>query len=99
MTTGKSQIFKIDRQDVELVEYYTFLGSTVTKGKSAISKLERILKDKNVTKKTKIKIAETLVFPIVTMDKAGFSTTSALGEISTAPPNCISNPYEKRQRI
>ena len=30
---------------------------------------------------------------------AGFGTTSALGEISTAPPNCNSNPYEKRQRI
>ena len=27
---------------------------------------------------------------------AGFSTTSAQGEISTAPPNCNSNPYEKR---
>ena len=34
--------------------------------KSAVSKLERILKDKNVSKQTKIKIAETLVFPIVT---------------------------------
>ena len=31
-----------------------------------MSKLERILKDKNVTKQTKIKIAPTLVFPIVT---------------------------------
>ena len=32
----------------------------------AMSKLERVLKDKNVTKKSKIKIAETLVFPIIT---------------------------------
>ena len=31
-----------------------------------MSKLQRILKDKNVTKQTKMKIAETLVFPIVT---------------------------------
>ena len=31
-----------------------------------MSKLERILKDKNVTEKNKIKIAETLVFPIFT---------------------------------
>ena len=29
---------------------------------------------------------------------AGFSTTSALGEISTAAPNCNSNPYEKGKR-
>ena len=80
MTTGKSQIFKIDGQDLELVECYTFLGSIVTKdgvctkeikrritmGKSAVSKLERVLKDKNVTKQTKVKIAQTLVFPIAT---------------------------------
>ena len=26
MTIGKSQIFKIDGQDLELVEYYNFLG-------------------------------------------------------------------------
>ena len=30
------------------------------------------------------------------MDSGGFSTISALGEISTAPPNCNSNPYEKK---
>ena len=76
MTTGKSQILKIDGQDLEIVECYTFLGSTVTKdgmctreikrimmGKSAMSKLERVLKDKNVTNQTKIKLEETLVFP------------------------------------
>ena len=31
-----------------------------------MSKLERILNDKNVTRKTNIEIAETLIFPIVT---------------------------------
>jgi len=38
----------------------------------------------------------------IRMDSAGsggFSTTSALGEISTAPPNCNSNPYEKMQSM
>jgi hypothetical protein len=62
------------------VECYTFLGSIFTKdgmctreskrrimmGKSAMSKFERILKDKNLTKQTKIKVAQTLDFPIVT---------------------------------
>ena len=42
--------------------------------KSARSKLERILKDRNVTKKTKIKIAETLVFPIVTYRSESWTT-------------------------
>ena len=77
MNIGKSQILKIDGQDLDLVECYTFLGSIVTKdgmctketkirimmGKSAMSKLGSVLKDKNVTKQTKIKIAKTLVFP------------------------------------
>ena len=31
MTTGKCQIFKIDGQNIELVQCYTFLGWTVTK--------------------------------------------------------------------
>ena len=66
-----NQILKIDGQDLEIVECYTFLGSIVTKdgmctkeikkrimlGKSAMSKVEKILKDKNVTQQTKIKIA------------------------------------------
>ena len=34
----------------------------------------------------------------VTRVSAGFGTTSALGEISTAPTNCNSNPYEKKAK-
>ena len=62
----------------QVLEYRNFSGSIITKdgigtkeikriimGKSAMPKLERILRDKNLTKKT-IKIAETLAFPIVT---------------------------------
>ncbi|KAG8333636.1 hypothetical protein J6590_106634, partial [Homalodisca vitripennis] len=30
------------------------------------------------------------------VSSAGFSTTSVLGEISSAPPNCNSITYEKR---
>ena len=39
-----------------------------------MSKLERILKDKNVTEKNKIKIAETLVFPIFTFGSESWAT-------------------------
>ena len=38
-------------------------------------------------------------FPVMYWASAGFSTSSTLGEISTAPPNCNSNPNEKMQRI
>jgi len=71
MTTGENLIFKIDGQVLETVECYTFLDSIVTKDgmctkqikrrKSAMSKLEKILKDKNLTKQTKIKITQILV--------------------------------------
>ena len=36
--------------------------------------MERILKDKNATKQTKIKIVETLVFPIVTYGSESWTT-------------------------
>jgi hypothetical protein len=35
-------------------------------GRVAIAKLDKILKDSDITKGTKIKIVETLVFPVVT---------------------------------
>ena len=35
----------------------------------------------------------------MSISSAVLSTTRALGEISTAPSNCNSKPYEKRQRI
>ena len=75
MTSGINQMFKIDGQVLETVECYTFLGSIVTKDcmctkeikrKIMMGKMERIFKDKNITKQTKIKIAQTLVFPIIT---------------------------------
>jgi hypothetical protein len=35
-------------------------------GRVAIAKLDKILKDSDITKGTKIKIVETLVFPVAT---------------------------------
>lgn len=36
---------------------------------------------------------------LLAMNSAGFSTTSALGENFSAPPNCNSITYEKRQCV
>jgi len=65
---------------MEITSYHTFLGSVITRdgydnkeinrrlsiGRMAITKLENIMKDRDVKKATKIKIAETIIFPTVT---------------------------------
>jgi len=47
-----------------------------------------------INKNTSVKY----ILPSTPRPSAGFSTTSALGDISTAPLNCNSNPYEKKAK-
>jgi hypothetical protein len=79
MTTGTLNEFILDGTEMEITSYHTFLGSIITKdgydnkeinrrlsiGRMAMT-LEKIMKDRNVKKATKIKIAETIIFPTVT---------------------------------
>jgi hypothetical protein len=65
---------------MEIINCYTFLGSIIIRdsydhkeinrrlsiGRRAMTKLEKIMKDRDVKKATKIKIAETVIFPTVT---------------------------------
>jgi hypothetical protein len=69
----------LDGTEIE-ISYHTFLGSIITRdgydnkeinrrlsiGRMAMTKVEKIMKDWNVKKATKIKIAETIIFPTVT---------------------------------
>jgi hypothetical protein len=41
MTTGKSQMFKIDGRYLELLECYTFLGSIITKDGMCTEEIKR----------------------------------------------------------
>jgi hypothetical protein len=80
MTTGNLNKFKLDGMEIELIDRYTFLGTIITRdgsmskeinrrisnGRLAMIKLEKIMKDRDVTVTTKSKIAETMIFPIVT---------------------------------
>jgi hypothetical protein len=80
MTTGTTGEFALGGTKVELTDCYIFLGSIISRDGSdskeinrrltmervAIAKLDKILKDSDITKGTKIKIVETLVFPVVT---------------------------------
>jgi len=80
MTTGTLNEFILDRTGIEITSYHTFLGSIITRdgydnkeinrrlsiGRMAMTKLEKIMKDRDVKRATKIKIAETIIFPTVT---------------------------------
>jgi hypothetical protein len=79
MTTGTLHEFILDVTEIE-INCYTFLGTIINRdgydheeinrrlsiGRMAMTKLEKIMKDRDVVEATKIKIAETIIFPIVT---------------------------------
>ena len=83
MTTGTLNEFTLDGTEMEIINCYTFLGSIITRdsyvhkeinrrlsiGRMAMTKLEKIMKDRDVKKATKIKVAETITFPAVTYGK------------------------------
>ena len=80
MTTGPTDDFSVsvDGHEIEVVDSFRFLGSTITSdsrcekdirrrislGKSAVRKLEKVWKDRGVSKQTKIKLMRVLVFPV-----------------------------------
>jgi len=80
MTTGNLNKFKLDGTEIEIIDSYTFLGTIITRdgsmskeikrrissGRLAMIKLEKIMKDRDLTATTKSKIVETMIFPIVT---------------------------------
>ena len=79
MTTGNPKEFILEGTEMEITNY-TFLGSIITRdgydykevnrrlliGRMAMTKLAKIMKDQDVKKATKIKIAERVIFPAVT---------------------------------
>jgi hypothetical protein len=80
MTTGTLNEFILDGTEMEIINCYTFLGTIITRDgydykdidrrlsivRMAMTKLEKIMKDWDVIKATKIAIAETIIFPAVT---------------------------------
>lgn len=80
MTTGMIRKFQIDGTEIEVTNEYNFLGSLITKdgysrkeinrrisiGRTAVTKLDKIIKDKDISVPLKVKLIETLVFPTVT---------------------------------
>jgi len=78
MTNGPIQEFHIDNDQVEIVKEFIFLGSNINTdgncsneikrrllmGRRAMVSLDKLIKSKDVSLATKIKIIKTMVFPV-----------------------------------
>ena len=79
MTSASTNTFKIEDAQIEVVENFILLGSRIDKdggceeeirrrltlGRRAMTDLNKIMKDKDVCMTTKIRIVNTMVFPVV----------------------------------
>ena len=80
MATGPITSWQIDGETVETVTDFIFLNSKITAdvdcshdikrclllGRKAMTKLESILKSRDITLPTKVQIVKAMVFPVVT---------------------------------
>ena len=79
MASGPITSWQIDRETVETVSDFIFLGSKITAdgdcsheikrrlllGRKAMTKLDSILKSRDITLPTKVHLVKVLVFPVV----------------------------------
>ena len=85
MASGPSTSWQMEREKVEVVTDFHFLGSKITAdgdcsyeirrqlflGKKAMTNLDSVLKSKGVILPTKVHIVKATVFPVVTVERAG----------------------------
>ena len=79
MASGPITPWQINRQTMEMVTDFTFLGSKITAdgdssheikrrlllGKKAMTNLDSILKSRDITLSTKVRLVKAMVFPVV----------------------------------
>ena len=80
MTSGPIILWQIDGETLETVAYFIFLGAKITAegdcsheirrrlllGRKVMSKLGSILKSRDITLPTKVRLVKAMVFPVVT---------------------------------
>ena len=91
MAPGPISAWQIEREKVEVVTDFLFLGSKITVdgdcshemrrwlllGRKAITNLDSVLKSRDVTLPTKVCIVKAMVFPVVTYGCEGWSVKKA----------------------
>jgi hypothetical protein len=79
MSTTNLERFTLNDEEIEVVDNFTFLGVMIRKdgecereiyrriamGKAAMSKLLKIMKDRDITRATKIRMVKALVYPVM----------------------------------
>ena len=75
MASGPTTSWEIDRETMETVTDLIFLGSKITTdgdcsqdlllGRKAMTKLDSILKSRDITLPTKVRLVKAMVFPLV----------------------------------
>ena len=82
MASGSITSWQIDGETVETVADFIFLGSKITAdtdcshevkkhlllGRKVMTNLDSILKSKDITRSTKVRLVKAMVFPVVVMD-------------------------------
>ena len=80
MASGPISSWKIDGETVETVSDFIFLGSKITAdgdcsheikrrlllGRKVMTNLDRILKSRDITLPTKVRLVKAMVFPVIT---------------------------------
>ena len=88
LTTSDEATFKLNDVEIEVVKGFAFLGSLldhegsckaeilrrIAMGRTAMMGLQKIWKDKNILKTTKVKLVQALVFPVVTYGSETWTT-------------------------
>ena len=98
MASGPITSWQIDGETVEIVRDFIFLGSKITAdgdcsheikrhlllGRKAMTKLDSILKSRDITMPTKVCIVKAMVFPVVMHGRVSWSITKAGQQIIDA---------------
>ena len=91
MASGPITSWQIDGEKMEMVTDYIFLGSKITEdgdcsheikrclllGRKVMTNLDGILKRRDITLPTKVRIAKAMVFPVVIYECESWTTKEA----------------------
>ena len=91
MATEAVQKFKVGSEKLDIVKEFNFLGATINKdadcekeirrrigmGRASMSKLEKVMKDRDVSQGVKTKLVQTLIFPVVTYGSESWTIKKA----------------------
>ena len=94
MASGPITAWQIEGEKVEAVTYFLFLGSKITEdsyynheirrqlllGRKAMTNLDSVLENRDITLPTKVRMVKAMVFPVVTYSCESWTVKKAEGQ-------------------